>query len=750
MDKALLRQMGEDVDSSSEDESSKKAKTKTKKAAAEKTEKRRKAKKSKSLETVKSQTDSGHESDESESENEEAKSSAEDETSEGEEEEGDTLETPALSWKSDLAQKAAESFYKRQSSTTSLRKLVYGVSTNEGLGVKAETDGGEDSSEGEDGVGGMFKVMAHNVRKSAQASAMDEPDSTKFHQNDKSGGSAAFLEWGEERVLDCIRDCFVTGKWKDSEDAEELLKMDDDDDEDSDAYGDFEDLETGEVHKAEDGPGKSDKQSDSEDEEDNPRVVEDEREVKRRKLEKKRALKARFDAEYDDTAEDGGGGRRHYEDLKKEVDAQTVLNRGEFEGMDDALRVQYEGFRPGMYVRMEVRGVPCELVTNFDPTYPLLVGGLQSNEDQVGYVRLRLKKHRWYPRILKNRDPLIVSVGWRRFQTLPVLSIQDHNMRHRMIKYTPQHQHCDAHIWGPITPQGTGFLAVQGVSDEVKQTNFRIAATGVVLEMDKSTQIVKKLKLTGEPYKIFKKTAFVKGMFNTSLEVAKFEGAAIRTVSGIRGQIKKCLSTPEGAFRATFEDKILLSDIVMVKTWFTVDIPRFYAPVSNLLLGAADKSKWKGMRTVGQIKRESGVRTEVTNQDNLYTEVHRQTKVFKDLQIPRSLQKELPYHLKPKVAAKASTGAEGRVAVVLDTEERKVASQMKKLRALYTNKVEREKADVNKRMDALIKKKTALEEKKFKRQKEARKQVARAISKSEAKQQRSAGGGASKKRKRND
>ena len=53
------------------------------------------------------------------------------------------------------------------------------------------------------------------------------------------------MEWGEERVLDCIRDCFVTGKWKDSEDAEELLKMDDDDNEDSDAYGDFEDLETG-------------------------------------------------------------------------------------------------------------------------------------------------------------------------------------------------------------------------------------------------------------------------------------------------------------------------------------------------------------------------------------------------------------------------------------------------------------------------------------------------------------------------
>ena len=44
-----------------------------------------------------------------------------------------------------------------------------------------------------------------------------------------------------------FRDCFVTGKWKGSEDAEELLKLDDDDNEE--VFGDFEDLETGESHK---------------------------------------------------------------------------------------------------------------------------------------------------------------------------------------------------------------------------------------------------------------------------------------------------------------------------------------------------------------------------------------------------------------------------------------------------------------------------------------------------------------------
>ena len=340
-----------------------------------------------------------------------------------------------------------------------------------------------------------------------------------------------------------------------------------------------------------------------------------------------------------------------------------------------------------------------------------------------------------------------------------ISSISDHNMRERMIKYTPQHLHCDAHFWGPITPQGTGFLAVQSVSDT--SSNFRIAATGVVLEMDKSTQVVKKLKLTGEPYLIFKKTAFIKGMFSSDLEVAKFEGAAIRTVSGIRGQIKKGLSaghekkvkkekvdTPKGSFRATFEDKILLSDIVFLKTWFTVDIPKFYAPVTNILLPPEEKTKWRGMRSVGQIRREKGITSE-PNPDHLYTAIEREPKVFNDLKIPKKLQNELPYHLKPKVMAEKQRSLESeRVAVILEPQERKMLNQMKMMRTIYEDREDKLASDKTKRIETLIKKKAQEEEKKFKRQKEARKQVARQISKAEAKQQRAENRG--KKRKHSE
>ena len=52
--------------------------------------------------------------------------------------------------------------------------------------------------------------------------------------------------------------------------------------------------------------------------------------------------------------------------------------------------------------------------------------------------------------------------------------------------------------------------------------HFRVCSTGVIVEMNSQFKVMKKLKLIGEPYKVMKNTAFIKGMFTSDSEVAKF------------------------------------------------------------------------------------------------------------------------------------------------------------------------------------------------------------------------------------
>lgn len=66
----------------------------------------------------------------------------------------------------------------------------------------------------------------------------------------------------------------------------------------------------------------------------------------------------------------------------------SQLNRSEFEGMEDDLRVLYEGYRAGLYVRIEIKDMPCEFVTNFDPKCPVIIGGMTSSETVVGMLQV--------------------------------------------------------------------------------------------------------------------------------------------------------------------------------------------------------------------------------------------------------------------------------------------------------------------------------------------------------------------------
>lgn len=555
----------------------------------------------------------------------------------------DILKEPT--WKNNLSEKAAIEYFTREAAHTNLQEYIYGKADL----INHESSAHDDSSDSSDDD--FFRVKrgsnstqmnSHELIESASKVLID-PDSSKNDGNGRLMDVSLWLDNDDGCQLETIRDKFVTGNW----DSSSLGK--------DEAFGDFEDLETGEKfgnHANDD--LMSDQDGGVNTESLNQMNLSQLREHNRQL---KATRKVAFDEEYDEEKKanlglkdsDEQAENAYIDALKREKEARMKRNSEEFGEEGEMARIRHEGFRQGLYCRIRIDNIPSEFIESFNPIMPVVIGGMTPQECNRGFVRCRFKKHRWHKKILKCNDPLIFSIGWKRFQSIPIYSMEDQNGRHRYIKYTPQFMHCFATFYGPQVPPNTGVLAIQRLSGNIP--GFRIAATGVALELDESFKIVKKLKLVGTPTKVFKNTAFITGMFNSDLEVNRFEGASIRTVSGIRGQIKKALHEGQpGSFRATFEDKILMSDIVFCRTWMPVEVTKYYNPVTSLLQKDGVDG-WRGMKPRAQLQIENQVPIEV-NPDSIYKPIERPEKKFNKLLVPKSLEASMPYASKQKLETK--------------------------------------------------------------------------------------------------
>ncbi|CAJ2679106.1 unnamed protein product [Trifolium pratense] len=662
--------------------------------------------------------DEEEEDEEEEDEEEEDGESSDSESSKEDEDDTDDDVGNVSKWKESLAERTLAR------KATSLKQVVYGESTNNSTSMNEEYDSGEDDED-------FFLPIEEQMKKQKSRHG---PDDTMVDAEDCSKCVKLMSQKWNEKDNEEIRNRFVSGNLAKAALRNSQQKANTE--EKDDVYGDFEDLETGENYKfyLTDNATTTQMGVDS--------VAEE------RRLEKL-AKRAIFDSQYNDdpgTPEEETGNENeakihrdqpnesnYLDKLKEDIELQKQTNIAELNDLDEDTRLELEGFRTGTYLRLEVHNVPYEMVEHFDPYHPILVGGVGLGEENVGYMQARLKRHRWHKKVLKTRDPIIVSVGWRRYQTTPVYAIEDHNGRHRMLKYTPEHMHCLAMFWGPLAPPNTGIIAVQTLSNN--QATFRITATAVVVEFNHAARIMKKIKLVGYPCKIFKKTALIKDMFTSDLEVPRFEGAAIRTVSGIRGQIKKVAKeelgnkpkrkggqTKEGIARCTFEDKILMSDIVFLRAWTQVEVPQFYNPLTTAL--QPRDQTWKGMRTVAELRRDHNLPIPV-NKDSLYKKIERKPRKFNPVVIPKKLQANLPFESKPKHQPKRKRPRleeRRQKGVIEESHERKIRGLVQQLQLMNNTKMKKRNLKEKEKKKAWEKEKKKEEELSKKRKREERRE----------------------------
>jgi hypothetical protein len=58
--------------------------------------------------------------------------------------------------------------------------------------------------------------------------------------------------------------------------------------------------------------------------------------------------------------------------------------------LQDDERKALVGYQPGAYVRVKISNVPCEFVRHFDPRRVHLIGGLTPQEENFGFVQVRI------------------------------------------------------------------------------------------------------------------------------------------------------------------------------------------------------------------------------------------------------------------------------------------------------------------------------------------------------------------------
>jgi ribosome biogenesis protein BMS1 len=389
-----------------------------------------------------SDDDSSSSSDDDSSDDESSVGSDEDESHAGDDYDDENLpssrvETGSL-WKNNLAERAAQSFLSRESSTVNLQDLIYGSSRNVTVVSDEAEDDKADEADSDESDDEFFKVRGQGKKKKGSSESGTERlrDTSMLGEEDSSrmlsDGVVSFdvspwLEEGDDCLIESIRDKFVTGKWASSEnDAEE-------------AFGDFEDFETGEKF----GPQSDALPDDASDDEDRTAGMTDD-EIRAYHAEKKAKQKSNFDEEFDEEKKLLGGAigendesaeNEYMESLKREKEARLRRNQDEFGEEGERARLAHEGFRQGLYCRIRIDNIPADFMSSFDPHMPLVLGGLTPQETNLGLIRCRFKKHRWHKRILKCNDPLVFSMGWRRFQSIPVFSTEDQNGRHRLVGF---------------------------------------------------------------------------------------------------------------------------------------------------------------------------------------------------------------------------------------------------------------------------------------------------------------------------
>lgn len=192
----------------------------------------------------------------------------------------------------------------------------------------------------------------------------------------------------------------------------------------------------------------------------------------------------------------------------------------------------------------------------------LILFGLLANEHRMSAIHFVMKRSSGFEEELKNKSELIFISGFRRFKCKPIFSQHTNGNKHKMERFLPiDKTRIVMTVFAPIIFPPTGILAFKHDG-----TNYKLAAQGNLLSCDPDRVVLKRVILSGAPFRINKKTCTIRFMFHNQDDIAWFKPVELRSKYGRRGHITEHLGT-HGHFKAKFDQHLTSMDTVIMNLY---------------------------------------------------------------------------------------------------------------------------------------------------------------------------------------
>jgi len=270
-----------------------------------------------------------------------------------------------------------------------------------------------------------------------------------------------------------------------------------------------------------------------------------------------------------------------YEDLP--VEYSRIWEFEAFASTARAFRSQYEedcyevegGGVATLYCAVYLRGVPPTVLESQPMGVPFVLSNLFPCEQKVSVVHATVSRHRGYAEPIKSKQEMALHCGFRRLSARPTYSEAPKKSstcrKWRFMRFLHEEATACASFYAPVIfPPNRILMFAEGASGP------ELVASGSVDGTDPKQLIIKRICLTGYPFRTHKSKGVVRFMFFNPADVRWFKPVELSTKKGLRGHITDSVGT-HGYMKCRFNNHVKQDDTVCMSLYKRV-YPKWYPP----------------------------------------------------------------------------------------------------------------------------------------------------------------------------